>query len=186
MPIKRILNALSVMVEIRFWIGTAHARTWFSSGRFLKSIACPVVIRVVASCFACKESCLLFWKPELRFHYCTLFWASWTHATTSHPSRKYILILPSHLRLGLSCWLVSGLPIKTPNAFLVSRRFPTLYSHLVLLDLIRLIIIFGDINPYPTAFPYGNGMVLHFYQQQDSSTTKTVHKVINKGLKTYV
>ena len=43
-----------------------------------------------------------------------------------------------------------------------------------------------DFNPYPTAFPYGNGMVLHFYQQQESSTTKTVHKVINKGLKTYV
>ena len=42
------------------------------------------------------------------------------------------------------------------------------------------------IKPYPTAFPYGNGMVLHFYQQQESSTTKTVHKVINKGLKTYV
>ena len=44
----------------------------------------------------------------------------------------------------------------------------------------------SDINPYPTEFPYGNGMVLHFYQQQESSTTKTVHKVINKGLKTYV
>ena len=42
------------------------------------------------------------------------------------------------------------------------------------------------INPYPTAFPYGNGMVLHFYQQQGSSTTKTVQKVTNKGLKTYV
>ena len=42
------------------------------------------------------------------------------------------------------------------------------------------------INPYPTAFPYGNGMVIHFYQQQESSTTKTVHKVINRGLKTYV
>ena len=42
------------------------------------------------------------------------------------------------------------------------------------------------INPYPMAFPYGNGMVLHFYQQQESSTTKTVHKVINKRLKTYV
>ena len=41
-------------------------------------------------------------------------------------------------------------------------------------------------NPYPTAFPYGNGMVLHFYQQQESSTTKTVHKVIKKGLKAYV
>ena len=43
-----------------------------------------------------------------------------------------------------------------------------------------------QVNPYPTAFPYGNGMVLHFYQQQESSTTKTVHKVINKGLKAYV
>jgi len=41
-------------------------------------------------------------------------------------------------------------------------------------------------NPYPTVFPYGNGMVLHFYQQQESSMTKTVHKVINKGLKSYV
>ena len=40
--------------------------------------------------------------------------------------------------------------------------------------------------PYPMAFPYGNGMVLHFYQQQESSTTKTVHRVINKGLKAYV
>ena len=46
--------------------------------------------------------------------------------------------------------------------------------------------VFALINPYPTAFPYGNGMVLHFYQQQESSTTKIVHKVINKGLKTYV
>ena len=46
--------------------------------------------------------------------------------------------------------------------------------------------IWNIINPYPTAFPYGNGMVLHFYQQQESSTTKTVHRVINKGLKAYV
>ena len=43
-----------------------------------------------------------------------------------------------------------------------------------------------QINPYPTAFPYGKGMVLHFYQQQESSTTKTVYKVINKRLKTYI
>ena len=49
-----------------------------------------------------------------------------------------------------------------------------------------LLILKMHFNPYPTAFPYGNGMVLHFYQQQESSTTKTVHKVINKGLKTYV
>ena len=54
-------------------------------------------------------------------------------------------------------------------------------------NILLLLILFSlCINPYPTAFPYGNGMVLHFYQQQESSTTKTVHKVINKGLKTYV
>ena len=47
-------------------------------------------------------------------------------------------------------------------------------------------VFYVYINPYPTAFPYGNGTVLHFYQQQDSSMTKTVYKVINKGLKTYV
>ena len=33
----------------------------------------------------------------------------------------------------------------------------------------------ATINPYPTAFPYGNAIVLHFYQQQESSTNKTVH-----------
>ena len=60
------------------------------------------------------------------------------------------------------------------------------------INLLWFVIVFvdlpvcGGINPYPTAFPYGNGMVLHFYQQQESSTTKTVHKVINKGLKAYV
>ena len=48
------------------------------------------------------------------------------------------------------------------------------------------LVVMKNINPYPTAFPYGNGMVLHIYQQQESSTTKTVHKVINKGLKAYV
>ena len=56
----------------------------------------------------------------------------------------------------------------------------------VFLDCLTLKTKATLINPYPTAFPYGNGMVLHFYQQQESSTTKTVHKVINKGLKTYV
>ena len=53
-------------------------------------------------------------------------------------------------------------------------------------QLLYFILQYVYYNPYPTAFPYGNGMVLHFYQQQESSTTKTVHKVINKGLKTYV
>ena len=61
----------------------------------------------------------------------------------------------------------------------------------VVLDLLNVHIFYAVmekviINPYPTAFPYGNGMVLHFYQQQESSTTKTVQKVINKRLKAYV
>ena len=64
-----------------------------------------------------------------------------------------------------------------PTASIVTRR-------LLNATLIRTMLFF--FNPYPTAFPYGNGMVLHFYQQQESSMTKTVHKVINRRLKTYV
>ena len=55
-----------------------------------------------------------------------------------------------------------------------------------MLNIFRVLKTNLNFNPYPTAFPYGNGMVLHFYQQQEISTTKTVHKVINKGLKAYV
>ena len=40
-----------------------------------------------------------------------------------------------------------------------------------------------ELNPYPTAFPYGNGMVLHFYQQQESSTTKLYTKSLTRDLK---
>jgi len=50
----------------------------------------------------------------------------------------------------------------------------------------HLLVLILQVNPYPTAFPYGKGMVLHFYQQQESTTTKTVQKVINRGLKSYV
>ena len=59
------------------------------------------------------------------------------------------------------------------------------YTSITLND-VMVYSVTSFLNPYPTAFPYGNGMVLHFYQQQESSTTKTVHKVINKGLKAYV
>ena len=79
------------------------------------------------------------------------------------------------------------------HAFLLSLMCAMCLDHPILLDVDdasdiwhRLHITKLPINPYPTAFPYGNGMVLHFYQQQESSTTKTVHKVINKGLKAYV
>ena len=74
--------------------------------------------------------------------------------------------------LGTSAWQSRKVPYSTVNQ-LRKTVGPATYK-----DVSNI--------PYPTAFPYGNGMVLHFYQQQESSTTKTVHKVINKGLKTYV
>ena len=69
---------------------------------------------------------------------------------------------------------------------LIILRNNTLGPEDSMLNRIEENLLVSFFNPYPTAFPYGNGMVLHFYQQQESSTTKTVHKVINKGLKTYV
>ena len=67
-----------------------------------------------------------------------------------------------------------------------SQKIEAVHEHFIVIQNFGGVRNSLNINPYPTAFPYGNGMVLHFYQQQESSTTKTVHKVINKGLKTYV
>ena len=76
----------------------------------------------------------------------------------------------------------------TPSPMMpsVSTECVCRISHLRFVMCPRLRLVICWFNPYPTAFPYGNGMVQHFYQQQESSTTKTVHKVINKGLKTYI
>ena len=69
--------------------------------------------------------------------------------------------------------------VELKTSILENRFVPN--TRVTVTELLKELVI----NPYPTAFPYGNGMVLHFYQQQESSTTKTVHKVI-KRLKTYV
>ena len=85
-----------------------------------------------------------------------------------------------------------GFFLQTPTDWPQHRRTTAIYSSAVsdvamISDRVHARAnTAASINPYPTAFPYGNGMVLHFYQQQESSTTKTVHKVINKGLKAYV
>ena len=84
-----------------------------------------------------------------------------------------------------------GLPwVVTPCKIVIHSHWPVCYS---LSSWQHIMIVFWTvgIDRFCTAITgltliLGNGMVLHFYQQQESSTTKTVHKVINKGLKTYV
>ena len=110
--------------------------------------------------------------------------ASCTMGTGTFPGGKSgrgVTLTPHHLLLPwsrkgraiplLPLWAV---PLYSASVPVQGCTLPYLYQ-----QALRVI-------PYPTAFPYGNGMVLHFYQQQESSTTKTVHKVINKGLKAYV
>ena len=95
------------------------------------------------------------------------------------PWRVIKMSLFRELHLQVQSW---GPPSWPPETYLsCGKSKPRVMVH----EVIPNKLLFR-INPYPTAFPYGNGMVLHFYQQQESSTTKTVHKVINKRLKTYV
>ena len=95
----------------------------------------------------------------------------------------------SWLLLRLRMVLINCMRNKAGFNILTSSMMATLYFIFIYGYPLVFHLLSGypkEFNPYPTAFPYGNGMVLHFYQQQESSTTKTVHKVINKGLKAYV
>ena len=105
---------------------------------------------------------------------------------------QYVIIRGVFKMLGQTAELSS--PRQKFISVCVRRQFSKYSKQLVdlspldfyLWGTFKTLVYSAPINPYPTAFPYGNGMVLHFYQQQESSTTKTVHKVINKGLKAYV
>ena len=93
------------------------------------------------------------------------------YADWAIPAQGLIIRNPNFKAFGTRCTWIRARILAASEIFPSSRSCPPSSAY---------------INPYPTAFPYGNGMVLHFYQLQESSTTKTVHKVINKGLKTYV
>ena len=99
---------------------------------------------------------------------------------------------PGHLKVGQSVPLTRPFHV-VDRVFFCAVQFPLLLClcecHVFIYSSVInniVVAVVSVINPYPTVFPYGNGMVLHFYQQQESSTTKTVHKVINRGLKAYV
>ena len=96
-------------------------------------------------------------------------------------SQHYVIVLGAKYLIFCNPWplmLLHSFSWQYVVLFFMLCHSVTLSKQIILRDLL--------FNPYPMAFPYGKGMVLHFYQQQESSTTKTVHKVINKGLKTYV
>ena len=108
---------------------------------------------------------------------CVISYIDITNMMQLHPkekSRNAVTVLSVPVHMMNTMW-------KTLK---IEQVHHTVYIYLLHKKVTYLVVY--CINPYPTAFPYGNGMVLHFYQQQESSTTKTVHRVINKGLKAYV
>ena len=143
---------------------------------------------------ASQEIPLILWNPN--FHYHIHMYPPpvpfLSHSNLVHTSPCHSLKI--HFNITLSSMLTSSkwsIPIRSPYLRPACTSSASYTCHLPAhIDKSEYKTkkknVDPDFNPYPTAFPYGNGMVLHFYQQQESSTTKTVHKIINRGLKAYV
>jgi hypothetical protein len=78
-----------------------------------------------------------------RIRHWSLSWASPIH-TTPFYSLRSILILSSHLRVGLPSDIIpSGFPTKILHAFFFSSMHATCPAHLIILDMV-ITVIFGE------------------------------------------
>jgi hypothetical protein len=103
---------------------------------------------------ASQEIPRILWNSEAHYRIYelqapALSWNRTIQFMPPHPTTwRYILILSSHLRLGLStCLFHSDFPIKTLYAPLLSPTRATCHAHVILLDLITRIIFDEDYRP---------------------------------------
>jgi hypothetical protein len=114
-----------------------HSHTW--SWALLEKLPIVQPLRNFSAFYGTRRFIAVFTRA---LHW-SLFWARSIQSIPSHPiSLRYILILSTHLRLGLPSGLfLCGIPTNILYAFLLYHIRATFPAHLILLDFIILIIL---------------------------------------------